>query len=383
MSTTVNDKPQLQFRYWVMMAGFWALVALATALQDWLTQRGELAVAVRFAASAWLPWAVLTPLIAWLSISFPLLRSKWQRALLVHLAGCTVVFALLGLLSYWAGPPPFVQTPRAELEHLRPPTDKPLPPLFNASVTEMTIRRTIFQFPIYWAIVGVAQSFAFYERARERERHAAVLESRLTKARLHGLQMQLNPHFLFNTLNSIASLIHENPRVADEMVASLSEFLRMTLKTADRAEVALRDELAYLDHYLAIEQIRFGDRLKVEKQIDPATLDLLVPVLILQPLVENAIKHGIEKQIAPGVVRITVVCSGDSLCLQVADNGRGLQQNANGDFKEGVGLANTRARLNELAGSAAALDVRASSGGGVVAEIRLPCRSQSDSPPNE
>lgn len=376
MSATDNDKPQLKFRHWAMMAGFWGLVALATALQDWLTQRGELNVAVRFAASAWLPWALLTPLIAWISITFPLERDKWRRALLVQLASCTAVFVLLGLLSYWAGPPPFLQPPPAELERLRLSADKPLPRLINPSVSEMIIRRTIFQFPIYWAIVGVAQSFAFYERARERERHAAVLESRLTKARLHGLQMQLNPHFLFNTLNSIASLIHENPRVADEMVASLSEFLRVTLKTSDRAEVALRDELAYLDHYLTIEQIRFGDRLKVEKQIDPATLDLLVPVLILQPLVENAIKHGIEKQIAPGAVRITAARSGDCLHLQVADNGRGLQHSPRGDFNEGVGLTNTRARLNELAGSAAALEVRNSPGGGVVAEIRLPCRAQ-------
>jgi len=358
------------------MAGFWGLVALATALQDWLTLRGELGMAVRFAGSAWLPWALLTPLIAWISISFPLVRYKWRGALLVHLTTCTAVFVLLGLLSYWAGPPPFLRPPPAELERLRLPTDKPLPNLFNPSLSDMIIRRTLFQFPIYWAIVGVAQSFAFYERARERERHAAVLESRLTKARLHGLQMQLNPHFLFNTLNSIASLIHENPRVADEMVASLSDFLRVTLRTSDRAEVALRDELAYLDHYLTIEQIRFGARLKVEKQIDPATLDCLVPVLILQPLVENAIKHGIEKQLAPGVVRIIADRSNDSLRLQVVDNGRGLQQRHQEGFKEGVGLANTRARLNELAGSAATLEVKNSPGGGVVAELRLPCRPQ-------
>lgn len=377
MNSTDKDKPQLKFRYWVIMAGFWGLVALATALQDWLTQRVELDVAVRFAASAWLPWALLTPLIAWGSVNFPLERIRWRRALLVHLAGCAAIFVLLGLLSYWAGPPPFQQPPPAELKRHDQSADKRFPHLVNPSVGETIIRRAIFQFPIYWAIVGVVQSFAFYEQARERERHAAVLESRLTKARLHGLQMQLNPHFLFNTLNSIASLIHENPRVADEMVTSLSEFLRMTLKTSDRSEVALRDELAYLDHYLAIEQIRFGDRLTVEKRIDPTTLDLLVPVLILQPLVENAIKHGIEKQLAPGVVRITATLLDNRLRLQVADNGRGLQNSPEEGVKEGVGLANTRARLSELSDSAATLEVRNLPEGGVVAEVYLPCRHQS------
>ena len=376
MSATVNDKPQLQFRHWVMIAGFWALVTLANALQDWLTLRKDMDVAVLFAASVWLPWAFLTPLIAWIASHFPLERNTWRRAIAVHLAGCAAIFVLLGLLSYWVMPPQYLRPPPAGSERFRPSADEPSPPVIIPSIGEVIIRRTIFQFPIYWAIVGVAQSFAFYERARERERHAAVLESRLSKARLHGLQMQLNPHFLFNTLNSIASLIHQNPHVADEMVASLSEFLRMTLKTSDRAEVALRDELAYLDHYLNIEQIRFGNRLKVERQIDPATLDLLVPVLILQPLVENAIRHGIEKQLAPGVVRIIAARSEDSLCLQVADNGRGLQQDSKKDFKEGVGLTNTRARLNELAGTPASLEVRESPAGGVVAEIRLPCRSQ-------
>ena len=208
----------------------------------------------------------------------------------------------------------------------------------------MILRQAMFQFPIYWAIMGVAHAFVFYERARERERHAVMLETGLTKAQLQTLQMQLNPHFLFNTLNSIASLIHENPRAADKMIGSLSDFLRLTLKTSGRSEVTLREELEYLDHYFTIEQIRFGDRLRVEKQIDPAVLNLLVPVLILQPLVENAIKHGVEKQLSPVLVRITAKFASDFLQLQVADNGRGLKDVANAKLAEGVGLSNTRAR---------------------------------------
>lgn len=363
MSKPDYDQPQLRTRHWVMISGFWVLIALATALQDWLTLRGDLGAAVRFAASLWLPWALLTPAVAWLSTTYSIERKGWRRALAAHLAGCAGVSVLLGVLSYYAGPPPFPHPPVGTSE---------LPP-FEPPIGEMILRRAIFQLPIYCAIVGVAQAFSFYERARERERHAVMLESRLTKARLHGLQMQLNPHFLFNTLNSIASMIHQNPGVADEMIGSLSEFLRVTLKTSDRAEVKLREELEYLDHYLSIEQIRFGERLRVEKQIDPATLDVLVPVLILQPLVENAIKHGIEKKIAPGLVRITAMRSNGRLCLQVTDNGRGLKDSPSEGFKEGIGLSNIRARLSELAGATATLELRTTPGGGVVAEIQLPC----------
>ena len=394
MSKPDNEQPQLRTRHWAMISGVWVLIALATALQNWLTLRVDFWAAMRFAASLWLPWALLTPAVAWLSTTFSLERKGWKRALAAHLAGCAIVSVLLAMLSYYAGPPPFLRPPVGASDRppflrppvgtsdrppfLRPPVGASERPLFGPPIREMILRRAIFQLPIYCAIVGVAQAFSFYERARERERHAAVLESRLTKARLHGLQMQLNPHFLFNTLNSIASLIHQNPRVADEMIGSLSEFLRVTLKTSDRAEVKLREELEYLDHYLSIEQIRFGERLRVEKQIDPAALDVLVPVLILQPLVENAIKHGIEKQIAPGLVRITAMCSNGRLCLQVTDNGRGLRDSPSEGFKEGIGLSNIRARLSELAGAAAALELRTAPGGGVVAEIQLPC-SQSTS----
>ncbi len=223
--------------------------------------------------------------------------------------------------------------------------------------------------------MGVTHAFIFYERARERERHAVMLEAGLTKARLQALQMQLNPHFLFNTLNSIASLIHENPRAADEMIGSLSDFLRLTLETSDRSEVTLCEELEYLDHYLSIEQVRFGDRLRVEKQIDPAVLNSLVPVLILQPLVENAIKHGVEKQLSPVLVQITAKLVGVFLQLQVADNGRGLKDVAKDKLAEGVGLSNTRARLRGLAGSTATLELITPPQGGLVAEIQIPWRS--------
>ena len=326
----------------------------------------------------WLPWAFLTPLIVWLSTTFPLERDRWQRRLAGHLSVFVLITILCGLISYWAGPPPFhppswISPVGAAQSHL---PDGPPP---QTLVADIILRRAIFQFPIYWAVMGMAHAFVFYERARDRERHTVVLEAGLTKARLQTLQMQLQPHFLFNTLNSIASLIHENPRAADEMIGSMSEFLRLTLSTSNRPEVSLSEELVYLDHYLAIEQIRFGERLRVEKQIEPAALDSLVPVLILQPLLENAVKHGVEKQLAPVLVRISARSAGHNfLQLQVSDNGHGLN-GAEEKLIEGVGLSNTRSRLQEVAGQASSLELISPPQGGLIVQIQIPWRTATES----
>ena len=199
------------------------------------------------------------------------------------------------------------------------------------------------------------------------------MESRLAKARLQALRMQLNPHFLFNTLNSIASLVHDQPQ-AEEMIEALSDLLRLTLSAPERHEVTLREELHFLDRYLLIEQMRFGKRLQVEKQIDVSVLDSMVPILILQPLVENAVKHGIERQIAPGLVQVFAQRSGAALRLAVIDNGRGLASSGNGKIKEGVGLSNTRARLKELYQGKGSLELRPRDTGGLIAELKLPWR---------
>lgn len=351
-------------RYWLPISAFWALITLATSLQEWLILRGEFWATFRFASSLWLPWAFLTPAIVWFSNANTLNRAQWRKRIALHLLVCGLIAVPLGLISHWAGPPPLrrnVQTQTATTQN-------------QASIIEIILRRGIFQFPIYWGIVAIAHAFIFSQRAREQEQQASQLETRLAKSRLQALQMQLNPHFLFNTLNSIASLVHENPKAADEMITSLSEFLRLTLKTSDRSEVPLREEMDFLDHYLAIEQIRFGDRLRVEKRVEPALLAAQVPVLILQPLVENAIKHGIEKQLGPGGVTITASRDGDLLQLQVRDNGRGLQATAAGQISEGVGLSNTRARLRELGGATASLQITTPPEGGFVATITLPWR---------
>jgi sensor histidine kinase YesM len=240
----------------------------------------------------------------------------------------------------------------------------------------VVLRRITFQLPVFWGLVGVAHALRFYERAKGREQREAELEACLAQARLQALRMQINPHFLFNTLNSIASLVHEQPQ-AEAMIEALSDLLRLTLTGFDRSEVTLREEFHFLERYLLIEQIRFGERLRVEKQIDFSALDALVPILILQPLVENAVRHGIEAQIAPGLIRIIAEQAGDMLTLIVEDNGCGLNA-AEGLLEEGVGLSNTRSRLKEIYGDRARLELRPGKPKGFIAQIQIPRRTLLD-----
>jgi LytS/YehU family sensor histidine kinase len=196
------------------------------------------------------------------------------------------------------------------------------------------------------------------------------LEKHLAQAKLQALQMQLNPHFLFNTLHSISSLMHKDVEAADRMIARLSDLLRAALDGAGTQQVTLRQELDLLQLYLSIEQIRFGSRLTVKMDIAPDTLGAQVPNLILQPLVENAIKHGIEPRAWPGCIESQARRQEGNLALIVSDNGAGL--GLNGVIKEGVGLANTRARLRELYGTAQSFELVRGRDGGVRVELSIP-----------
>jgi signal transduction histidine kinase len=234
---------------------------------------------------------------------------------------------------------------------------------------------------VYWAVVAVQHVVAYQRRAHERERRAAELEQRLTAARLQALQMQLNPHFLFNTLNAVASLMHQDVEAADRVLIRLSELLRRALDTRDRQEVPLEEELAFLDRYLEIEQTRFGDRLRVERDIDAGLLKQMVPNLVLQPLVENAIKHGIEPQRRAGLIRVEVRRDGDQMVVTVRDNGVGLHAARPvrpGRKGHGIGLGNTRRRLEQLYGARQELVIRDAEGGGTEVVVRLPCQPQID-----
>jgi ligand-binding sensor domain-containing protein/two-component sensor histidine kinase len=215
-----------------------------------------------------------------------------------------------------------------------------------------------------------------YKRDRDRELQASQLESKLTHAQMQILEMQLQPHFLFNTLNGIMVLIKNEPDMASRMIARLSEFLRLTLESAGEQEVTLRRELDYLNRYVQIEQLRFGDRLTVEQHINPDDMEALVPNLILQPLVENAIRHGVSKRRGPAVIRVEAIRENGSLTIHIRDNGEGLRTTRGEGVKEGIGLKNTRSRLQYLYGDAQQCNLTSPPEGGVDVALTIPYHMQ-------
>lgn len=224
---------------------------------------------------------------------------------------------------------------------------------------------------MYWFIVLISLTFTAYKRYREGELRSSQLETRLAQAQLQALKMQLHPHFLFNTMNAISVLIKKNPEAAQKMLTRLAELLRMSLDQAGVQEVSLKQEMEFLDRYIKIQQTRFGERLSVTMKVEDAVLDAKIPNLILQPLVENAIEHGIAKRSGPGRVAITAQRTNGTLFVQVRDNGKGLKK-GQGEVKEGVGLSNTRARLHQLYGTAHRFELSNAEEGGLIATLEIP-----------
>ena len=227
---------------------------------------------------------------------------------------------------------------------------------------------------VYCLIVGVWQAYLYHQRYLSGELRVERLERSFAEARLNALRMQLDPHFLFNALNTISSQVEREPRLTRQMIEHLGDLLRLSLENKDRQEVALAEEIAFLDHYLAIQQIRFGDRLKFESRVDPKLRYTLVPGLILQPLVENAIRHGISVRASGGSVVFSARELGDQLELRVADDGVGLPQGWSLESSPGLGLTVTRERVLGLYGSAGRMAVRRLRSGGTEAVILLPLR---------
>jgi LytS/YehU family sensor histidine kinase len=231
---------------------------------------------------------------------------------------------------------------------------------------------------LYVATAAAALALAYGRESRERELRAARLQTQLAEAQLHALGAQLQPHFLFNTLNAISALVRHEPKRAEQLIARLSELLREMLDNGDRAEVTLGEELAFLEKYVDIQEARFGPRLRVAFEVAPAALDARVPRLVLQPLVENAIRHGVSRRTGGGTVTVTASCCGEGtdgaggrLTLTVRDDGVGL---AAAGAPDGVGLRTTRARLRQLYGDAQEFTIAPADGGGTVCVVRIPCR---------
>jgi two-component system LytT family sensor kinase len=308
----------------------------------------------RMAERDWLPWALVSPLLFRLVSHLPLERARWRWALPVHLLCALVV---IGLSTWWGEvflpPPPPPQTASTTSSG-----SERLPP------RRWLVAVLFFRMPIYLAIVSVAHSVYFYRRSLAREMS-------LSQANLAALKMQLQPHFLFNSLNAIAELVHQDPDAADEMLVALSSLLRLSLETSGEQLLPLRRELEFVESYLAIEHARFGDRLRFELDVSPESHGALVPAFLLQPLVENAVRHGLEPRAGEGVLVVSAHRSGETLQLSVSDNGIGLADDQ--PVREGIGLTNTRARLHALFGGAASLELHR--GEGLTVNVLLPFRT--------
>ncbi len=350
---------------WVLLFLFWTILGLAFAGQLYLS-RSKIgdpvtwSFALERALADWYAFAVLSIPAMWLARRFPFAGRRWQRALAVHLV-FSVIFSFGWMVL------------RAAIEEWQTRADV-FPVTFSSAFSRALVATLVFNQLVYWGIIAGQHAFAYYTKFNERELHAAELEARLTEARLQALQMQLNPHFLFNTLNAIASLMHKDVEAADQMIVRLSDLLRYALESTDAQEVPLRQELDFLKRYIEIQQTRFGDRLVVNFEIPPETLDAQVPNLSLQPLVENAIQHGIEPHARTGRIILRARRLEDKLQLEVQDNGAGLSRE--GISREGVGLSNTRARLLQLHGRNQSLQLIDAKDGGLLVCIQIPWRSE-------
>ena len=301
----------------------------------------------------------LTPGILWLTERFPFDRSAWKIAIPIHIAGVVIATSLhvvftvaLRMGTYWV-------------------IGESLDTWLHEA-QEMLFLNFDWEMMTYWTIVGVGTALRYLHEARAKELNAVQLETRLVEARLHTLQRQMQPHFLFNTLNTISALMHRDVEAADAMIARLSDLLRMSLQRVGVQEVPLKEELDFLSKYLEIEQTRFRDRLTVVFDVQAETLHALVPNLLLQPLVENAIKHGIGPRPTPGQIAVRARINGAMLELDVQDNGVGLSAARLTDFNRGVGLSNTRSRLDHLYGSLHRFEFRQPAEGGLLVCIAIP-----------
>ena len=346
---------RLYFGAWGGCAAVYLLISFFNSKEGFLHD-------LAYTFTSWGVRAVALLPAVWLARRFPLDVPAWPRHLLVHAPMAPLLAAAKGLLVVWISCSW---------------------PLIGPIAYSYVLGDLPFNILSYGAVVAGVHAVDYYRRFLERERAAAAyqlrasqLEGQLARAQLDALKMQLHPHFLFNTLNSISALIHEDPEAADVMVSRLSDFLRLVLENAGAQEVPLKDEVRFLDRYLDIQRTRFRERLRAEVSCDPETLDARVPNLLLQPLVENAIRHAVEPRAGGGAVRVRAVRAGSRLALEVRDDGPGLScTRANGT---GVGLANTRARLQRLYGADHDIHLENDPAGGLVLSISLPFRADGE-----
>lgn len=305
-------------------------------------------------------WAILVPAILWLRTKVPLRSGDWLGGIGFHLLMSFLLMAAYYLGRLW------------------------LYSMFFHSMMEGGgfwkeaflgfYGHNLVDMAYYWGVLAFGHGLEIYQKYKDQELKAAQLEARLVETELKALREQLRPHFLFNTLNTVAVLVREDKKdAAVDLLAHLGALLRLSLDLERSQEVPLREEMAYLERYLEIQRARFTDRLTVVVNIEPEALSARIPNLLLQPIVDNAILHGISPKVGPGRIEVNGRVADGTLHLEVRDDGPGLP--SGGRARDGIGLSNTRERLAKIYGSCASLALTSAPGGGVVVQITLPCRT--------
>ena len=337
-----------------------AVIGLLFAVQMRLMSVGEEWIswreAVTDALSFWLLWGLLATPIRYLARRFPINRQHRRNAF-IHLAIAACVAPAQNSLY-------FLILIESGMVH------KGLSAMVHHVLVPGFMRGLIY----YGLIVAIVHALDYYQRYEENTRRNAQLEAQLVQAQLQALKMQLHPHFLFNTLNSISALLREDVEAADAMLSRLGDFLRLTLANAGTQDVTLQEELDFLECYLAIEQVRFQDRLTTRVEVEPQALDARIPNLILQPIVENAIRYGVARSTTPGRIEIRASRRNGALLVQVKDNGPGIESSGlpSRMHGEGLGLSNVRARLERLYGGAHRFELANAAEGGLVVTLEIP-----------
>lgn len=360
------DEDRTSPRWWPAAAvlGGWLVIGLVSSGLTYTVWRDEgLPIGWLRASAAllpyWLYWAPATPAIVALGRRWPIDARRWPRSLPVHVTAaiaCGLLHMTLYVVLYkavfpWpaneAGGPPFAQL-----------------------LGQMLRTRWQFELIAYGGILGASLAVQFARESEARKLAAAQLETQLANAQLEALRMQLNPHFLFNTLQAISTLVDEEPSAARRMLTLLGDLLRTVLEQGDRAEIPLAEELAFVRRYLQIEQVRFADRLTVRFDVDEDAESVMVPTFLLQPIVENAIHHAVAPRSEPGRIDIAARIDEGRVRLEVRDDGPG----PGADAVDGLGLATTRARLEKRYGADQSFSFRALDAGGAEVVIVIPAR---------
>ncbi|MEM9000399.1 MAG: histidine kinase [Bacteroidota bacterium] len=330
------------FKYWWGYIGFFLVVGFFLGLNNkiyfsYIEKEVSLFELTWPEVLEWSIWGVFCPFIIALAKKYPKQSSGWLSKVKFHFP-IGIIISLLHSVIY---------------SYLRHAIEVALDDEFIWSFSKNFMNRLYnFQVPLmlYCSIVGMTYAVSYYQQFKDEALKAAEIQQKLAQAELLALKKQLHPHFLFNTLHAISSLMHKDIGAADKMIARLSNLLRATLENTGVQEVTLKQEMEILKVYLEIEQIRFQDRLEVAIQVDPEIYDKKVPNLILQPIVENAIRYGVAPFTKPGKIAVAANQANGHIELKVSDNGNGMPSTNEADIKEGIGLKNTRMRLQQLYG---------------------------------